>query len=430
LLLVFFLPAFMLRGCGANEEKINIIKGSGASNNSLMLSFNQLCRGNAEGFLADGAGLLVSENDADKLNLYSVDTKTTEKTLLLSIADTQNCQIVLSPTGRKVLCSNRLISLSDSSSKLLPTPPRPYLTIPKGFPPLPFYSFSQTGELYFTDPFYYISKYYNRLMSDALLSGSPYKGIPRFMRLGDVKTPAPSVPSTPPDDSALSENGLKFLLRLSGIKVPDDITYIKDMLILEDELKIFFIGYDSKTGHTPLYMADLYSALFITLCDNASLWSLSADRKLIAFIEYPETGKQFETLYTIDIYGENRKMLLGLSSFSGIQWSPTGDYIAYSGGEDLECDIGIIRKDGKDNEFLTHGMSSSGQPHWSKDSSRIAFTSSKSSPSVYVITLNMAMETPYPQYDPIPSNKREIVLWLKKILTMETANILSSGEDA
>jgi Tol biopolymer transport system component len=176
-------------------------------------------------------------------------------------------------------------------------------------------------------------------------------------------------------------------------------------------------------------MADLYSAAFNMLCGNVFTFSLSPDTKLIAFIEYPEEGKQFDTLYTVDISGQNKNMLLGLSDFSGIQWSPTGDYIAYSGGKDSERDIGIIRKDGTDNELLTHGMSSTGEPHWSKDSSRIAFTSSKSSPFVYIITLNMAMEAPSYKGKSIPSQKREMVSWLKNLLAKETENILSSGED-
>jgi|GEM_PF-2228849 len=402
----------MLTACSSNDEKVNVIKGPGAANDSQMVSFNELCEGTAAGFLGNSENLLVTRKDSREYKLFSVNTVSKESSFVCSVSsDNEDYLFEIAPDGKKLIFNNRLVDIESKQSSFLPNAGIPPGYKPDGFPTLQSYSFTKDSEVILSSPFHYIKKYY-ALSRTSFDNGTvPETRHILFMEVGErIKEPTPNM--------------------FSGIKVPD-ITSLKDPKLLLDELKYVFIGFSKDAGQTPLYVFDFFKKSFVLIDENVRTYDLSPDRKKAAYVKKSEKSGFPDTLLTFDLETGEKKELKSSSLISGIKWSQSSSWIAYSAGENTECDIGIVKADGSANEQLTYGMHSGEMLAWSRSGSKLAFTSrgqkTSEAPKVYIITLNIKETydiTGNTDNDPA---RRQMLRQLSDIIKKETSTVFKQG---
>jgi hypothetical protein len=400
-------------GCEDENERINIIKGPGAANSSLLIGFSELCGGSVEGFAGQGDDLLVSRSSGGNLDFLSVNASSEEEKPVYSTSEPGSYSLEISPDGSRFIFNNQLVSLADGSAVRLPDVNTGISAGAAGFPPVSSYTFIGESEAVLSDPFYYIGRYGDTPARKSQEAGRSYV----FARLstryaGDI------VKQSPPNP-------------FGSAKFPG-ITALKDPLLLTGELKYIFIGYDEITGKTPLYVLDFSSEDFLILDENAAGFSLSPDRSRIAYIARDPDGASPDRLFISNLDGSGRNELLAQNSLVHVAWSKNSGWIAYCGGDRSRKDIGIIREDGKGNEMLTYGMNASGKLSWSHSGSRLAFTSKpgalEGKPKVYLITLNLSADKEYtagPVKNPERSKMSELLL---ETLRKETRLVMKRGK--
>jgi Tol biopolymer transport system component len=121
---------------------------------------------------------------------------------------------------------------------------------------------------------------------------------------------------------------------------------------------------------------------------------------------------------------------MALEYLSGIEWSPNGVWIAWSGGRKDRCDVGILKADGASSEQLTNAMYAGGRLAWSAEGGRLAFTSlaAGKSPETYIVTLagtDRPAVAAQPASDPA---RARLSAQLLDMLRRETALVLKSGK--
>lgn len=402
--LTFFI--LLMFGCTSKEGKVNVIKGPGSANNSLMVSFNELCTGEAEGFLGKGDHILVSKEVDEKRIFSVVNSASKEEDTLLSVQAGKNYSLEISQDGTKLLFNNLLVDIETKKAIHLPVLEELTLLKSEEFIYPPSYSFVNKNEVVLTDPFYYITKFYP-LMKEA----SGFRLDSGYRRINfEIAY-----------DSKLNKDIIKDFAK---IKKPD-IDYIKKPKLLLDELKYTFIGYLKSSKNTRLYVLDLYKKEFKVIDNNVKDYTLSPDHRKIAYIKTDTRSPYSYSLFTANIDRTNRREVLQLPFISGLEWSKNSDWIAYSGGKSSSCDIGIIKEDGRQREQLTHGMNSTDKLSWSPSGDKIAFTSYGSSdPRVYIIKLNIE-DRPYTSEKNYKSQERSAMSkMLLETLRKETTSVM------
>jgi hypothetical protein len=397
-------------GCREDGEKINVIKGPGAANNSIMAGFNELCDGSSEGFASDDSTLITSEKLDGGYRFYAVNLRSGEKRQVFSGTVKDGYCFQMSPGGGSFLCNNHLVEIGTGRAEYLPEADGLTGKQPDGYPSLPSYAFLDDREVILVSPFYYIRKYY--------MHASGSFGVAEAVNSGRV---------------ALAETGEKLvrpeLNMFRDITAPD-LDYIKEPVLLLDELKYIFIGCKGAAGETLLYAFDFFTGKFNLIDKDVKSYSVSSDRKKVAYIKSEPAGRQRDILCVSALDGTDKRELADFSEISGAKWSPGGNWIAYSAGNEDGCDIGIIKPDGGSGEQLTHGMYSSGSPFWSPSESMLAFTSSGAgnhfgAPKVYIIKLNhtAGAQNPEPEAQPDPSREKK-KQQLLDILRRETSSVM------
>lgn len=363
----------ILAGCSSADEKINIIKGPGNANNSYMVGLNELCIGSVEAFIGENDDLLISNKSSKGYEFSRINVVSKENESIISMLVDDNYTLEVSSDGKRFICNDYLVDIYEKNSRIL----APYNLVkeprPAGFPIVPSYSFTMGNELIFTDPFYYTKKYYKDPVKKTT-TGLEHKPQPiSFVQLGDMKQKA-------------------YPYTFTDLKVPE-ISYLKDPILLLEDLKYVFTGYNKNTGESSLYVFDLFTKEFIQIDDAIKAYTLSPDGKLIAYIKKIGGSTPGNKLFVTTINGEDKKEILDLYNINGIVWSPNSTWIAYSGGEKSKNDIGIIKTDGSGHEQLTNGMNSTNKLAWSHSGSKLAFTTFESNTAsnlkVYIITLNI-----------------------------------------
>lgn len=399
---ILLFSLLLATSCSSHENaKVNIIKGAGQANNSLMIGFNMLCSGRLEGFLGDSGAILASRQANGNRVFYSVGLKDKKERRLLEVPADSDYHVEISEDGSQFLYNNYLVNTSTGIYDTFAELKTDAAAVPAGFTHPPSYSFAGGNEALLTDPFYYIAKYYSPLKAAKTknLLSVKYK----TMLLNDR--------AAQPD-----------LGNLGSIKVPD-VSYIKDPCLLLNKLKYTFIGYKRNTGDTPLYLFDIYTRQFQLIDTGVKCYSISPDGMKIAYVKNTARSSSEDALFTADISGTAKKQLVTLPSISGITWSGGSSWIAYSGGEKPDSDIWIIKRDGTGQEQMTHGMYASGRIEWSGSGNLISFTSKPggSNEQIYVIHLNLPPEEAAKNSGAADSSKEPAVRKVLQLLRDETA---------
>jgi hypothetical protein len=388
-----------LPSCGIEEEKISIIKGSGSANSSLMVSFNELCAGEVEGFLGRGDQILVSRASDGVYVLSAVDAASKEEDVLITVKNEQGCTPEISQDGKKFLLNNILIDIETKESKVFPAVEEVMLRNPDGIPHPPSYSFIGSSEVALTDPFFYIMKYYFTITEAGSINAN--------------KT-----------ESEIKEG-------FSKIQRPD-IDYIISPKLIPEDLLYVFIGYRNSTQVRYLYVLDLYEKEFKLLNENVKTYRLSPDKKKIAYIRTNKGTSGSDTLITINTDGTDKKELVQMPHIAGLEWSHSGGWIALSAGEKGGCDISIIKSDGTHKEQLTHGMNPSDKLSWSYTGDKIAFTSGEGKPSpeyrVYIIKLNIEDTSRIARNEPRSFERGKMSKLLIETLRKETDTLINQSK--
>lgn len=391
----------ILYGCALQgSEKVNFIPGPGSANSSLLVGFSKLCQGSAERLLGGGR-LLVSRREEIGLSLYLLDVSTKAGRLVAHSENEGGYSLQVSPTGESLLLDNLFVNIEDGKTSVIPyTPPQ------HGGPSAPGYSYTREGELLLSNPFYYRDKYMSGEKTG--LSGGGTTESAGFIKLGD------------PGGQHLPES-------LRGLELPEP-EYIKAPFFSLEGLLYSFIGVNSQTGTSLLYVFDLYTKEFRLIGDKVLSYELSPDLKKLLYISESPADKDVYSLWTANIDGTEKKELLRRTVINGAAWSPDAQWIAYSGSNSREADIGLIKTDGSRREQLTYGMDTRGSPVWWSDGSKLAFTSSpEGKPEVYLISLNLKTEAVGVQ-ETTPDRTR-LSKELLDFMRRETAEILKKNAD-
>ncbi|MCX7920797.1 MAG: hypothetical protein N3B21_02050 [Clostridia bacterium] len=412
LTLTLVLLLTLTTSCKSTTEKINIIPGGGSANNSLMVSFNELCPGTVESFIEISDKLLITRKDGHKINFYKINPQTKEEKLVFSTITSDNPQIEISPDRKYFLYDNYLVDIEKAQRTILPEAPSLRKSMPRTFTDVPLYSFLGENEVIFSNPYFYLKNYYS-IAQNTLDNFIPKIQLLSMTKLGG-KNPSPVI------------NNFK------GIDVPD-ISYISKPKFLDHDLKYIFIGFNKNTDENSLYILDLFAKKFILIDSNIKDYALSPDCKSLAYIKKVNDDKPVNKLYLIDTEEENKEELAELPSISGLSWSYDSQWVAYSGGEQSKSDIWVTSRDKKVNEQLTYGMYTTSKLAWSQSGNKVAFTSSPAStsgkPSTYIVSLNIpASNTALPKHAP-DQVKQPIVLQLIDIVRYETARMLQNQKN-
>lgn len=375
LLTFTIMAAVLLSACQSQENRVNIIKGPGNANNSLMVGFNELCEGTAEGFLGNSDTLLVSRKSPGGREFFTIHTVTKEKNVIFTGLIADSCAVEISPDGGQFICGNYLVDLESKKVRLLHDPGTAKEPGAAAYSNPPSYSFAGRNEVLLVDPFYYIKKYYSGDRKSYNMQNYSETNRLSFAYIGE-KTQGPD------------------LKGFNSLKLPE-ITHLSSPTFLPDEMKYIFIGFKQARRETPLYVLDLFLKKFILIDEDVKTYTLSPDKKTIAYIEKSsDRDTPLNRVFTANLEGEGKKELLTMYNMTGIEWSRNSNWIAYSGGEKGKSDAGIIQADGTGNEQLTHGMAAGAGLAWSHSGNRLAFTSgtedTSPGPRVYIIALNMA----------------------------------------
>ncbi|MCX8129819.1 MAG: hypothetical protein N3I35_06940 [Clostridia bacterium] len=373
----------LFTGC-KSEEKVNVIKGAGMANSSLMVSFNELCKGSVEGFLGKDENLLIYRKSGSTYSYHIIDTKSGTDTLMFTSDSAYKEYTEISPDGNKVIINDLLFDrirreqthLPDGMDKV------PGNTDPQ---PLPSYMFTKDSELLMINPMIYIKKYKKMITSISK----------------DIELP--------------------------------DLTAIGSLKVLPRQLKCVFTGKSSASSGMSLYTFDLYSKEFLLVDDNILDFSISPTEDSIAYIRKNSDEESGHELHITGLDDNKKRKIATQGKISGMEWSPNGNWIAYSGGKGQESDVWIVKRDGVLNEQLTQSMFSTGKLDWSSSGKLLAFTSdayaksenqSVSDSTVYTVTLNIDDPENIPKTAGQGPERVLLEKELIKILREETAAIL------
>jgi len=343
-----------MSGCKSGTEKINIIKGAGQANNSLLVNLKQLGNGEIEGFLK-GDDILLCNSDANGKNFFKINSSTNEKLTLPTLPVAYGAQLQISPDGEQFVVDNSLVNIKANKWLSLPNlinEPSTSLNAKTVFMPLNSYSymFTDESELLYTNPYYYVTKYLGT----------------------DIKSSAAKSPSKK------EYNDLLALERhFKPFKLPDIALALSQPELLIDDLECIFIGFDNKTNKTCLYVFDLFSNKFKLIDENVRSYSISFDRKKIAYIKMAENESGQDKLLVSNMDGTAKKELATLPALVGLAWSKADSWIAFSGGEKSNYDIWVVKSNGTAKEQLTNGLFSTDKLFWSDNGNKVAFTSNK-----------------------------------------------------
>lgn len=398
LYLLLTISLIFITGCSSKGEKVNVIKGAGMANNSLMVNFTELTPGHAAGFLGESENLLIRQMNKDGYDIASINIKTKETTVLFSTNDRSDFHLEISPDGSSFICNSYLIDINSRQQTFLPETTGGKIPRPAHVSVLPGYSFSESSELLLTDPYHYIEKYFGKtLKSD---SGK------EIINVGDKRT----VPD---------------LSKYNNINLPD-IDYISAPILIPTQLRYIFKGYKKGNDEAILYNLDLMTGKFNVVDNDVHAFAVSPDKQRIAYIKKTSGKNAVSKLYTIYTDGQQKKELTDLPDITGLTWSYDAGWIAYSGGEDSRNDVWLIKSDGSSNEQLTHGMYSTEDLSWSRNGSFLAFTSSLSSSDnarTYIITLSTPLANTQQAVKPLDTQRQSGAYELLELIRSETALI-------
>lgn len=401
-LFFIMLLALAFSGCSPTENKINIIKGAGNANNSLVLSFSELCPGTVEGFGADNDNVLISVRNGEKLELYNINADTREREFIFSAVADEHYYTEVSPDGRNIILNDQLISLESREASYLP--PQPLNNARPGrMDNIPRYSFFEGSEVILTDPYYYLNKYFKVSLNRVGEGHSTSYGI---ILAGDIRT-------------TLRPESYK------AIKAPE-IDAILDFKLIPRALKFVFTGIKSQTGDVGLYAFDFTARKFTLLDSNVRFFSISPDGNSIAYVKNAPGQTSVTALCTSMLNGEGKKELDTLEEINSVAWSSDSQWVAYSGSNNSSSDVFVCKYDGSAQEQLTSNINSAGKLAWKGN--RLAFTSvyenKETPPTTYIITLNTDNTESLPFSNIVPGNQtlyKQLVDFLRK----ETSVVLS-----
>jgi len=155
-----------------------------------------------------------------------------------------------------------------------------------------------------------------------------------------------------------SPDGAKLLMTMSRGKSPN--LYLKDLASGKLERLTYHFGADS----TPTF---------------------SPDARQIAFVSDRSGNPQ---IYVLDLKTTQARKLTNLNWCDAPAWSPTGEWIAFSGRANRldKMDIFLVDMTGMQIRQLTHGEGSNEDPSWSTDGRLLAFSSTRDGRSqIYVM---------------------------------------------
>ena len=155
-----------------------------------------------------------------------------------------------------------------------------------------------------------------------------------------------------------SPDGTKLLMTLSRGKSPN--LYLKDLAAGSVERLTFHFGADS----TPTF---------------------SPDARQVAFVSDRSGNPQ---IYVLDLATKRARRLSNLNWCDSPAWSPTGEWIAFSGRANRKdkMDVFLVDVTGAQVRQLTHGEGSNEDPTWSPDGRLLAFSSTRGGRSqIYVM---------------------------------------------
>lgn len=394
-LLAMALVFVVFAGCSQQEGKVNVIKGPGTANSSLMVSFSELCTGEAEGFAGNPDNLVVSQNNGTERVFSLVNIPTTQTTPLLSIISGSSPSFQLSPNGRKLLVNDLLYDLDESKKDYLP-PVEAEITAKVSLPSyLPSYSFIGGAEPVLSNPYYYIRRYGNVLPVIAL---RPFEAAAsRVIPAGDTTLP-------------------KASLNVDLISMPS---------FLPGELRYLFIGHKNASADPKLYSFDIVNRKLSQIDTGVGSYAVSPDGGFIAYVKKTRDDDTAEKLIIADANGDAKKELHTAPSIAGIAWSSSSEWLAFSAGEPSRGDVHVIKPDGSSREKLTQGMNAGGKLAWW--GKRLAFTSVNNGISkVYTILLNIEDKGYLPEVQVAPE-KQEAYDRLLEVLRSETLKVRKSG---
>lgn len=133
-------------------------------------------------------------------------------------------------------------------------------------------------------------------------------------------------------------------------------------------------------GRSPnLYLKNLQTGKLERLTSHFgadSTPTFSPDARQVAFVSDRSGNPQ---IYALDLSTKQARRLSGLNWCDAPAWSPTGEWIAFSGRAHHKdkMDIFLVDVTGSQVRQLTHGEGSNEDPTWSPDGRLIAFSSTR-----------------------------------------------------
>jgi len=398
------LAVVILSGC-SSSNKVTVIKGSGTSNNSLLVGLNEISKGDVEGFA--GERLIIREDkNSSEAEFYSMDIRTKEKKLVLSCAYKENLKLSISKDNKFVIYDKSLADLEKNTVSTLPEV-NPQIRRTFTLLGVPDYCFYGDHEVLVANPLIYMNRYLGVKVYGMLGNSGDFSL--KFKKTGD------SIKQKEPDFGA--------------IKAPD-IKGIKDSVIDMERCRFIFIGTSTEENRDDLYILDLFKKEFIQVDTDVSLFALNPSGSGIAYVKN-ETGEKVQKLIVSYMSSNEKKELDSQKDILGVSWSSDGAWIAYSGGENGKNDMFIIKPDAESKEQLTQGMNLDGSIAWAQSNDRIAFTTNGNEAykdkRVYLASLNINSGSQKDDTQNFEAERQNAAIQLLGLMREVTQDVIESS---
>lgn len=367
-LLIGTFVVISLSSCLLNADQIVVVKTDVANKYNFssfikVVSINQTTEGRVKGFMVGDKYIVVSRSVGNETRIYRVSTKDPTNVIeTLKTGSNIEPTVEIAPTTNSLIVNDEYINIDRNTTVKMPYALK-YFKYPVA-PLFPMYSFLDR-----TTPVNIDVSFYNDI-----ITSSGYEN-PDATKYTNLKT----------------IYGILFAKNSTWISNLNSI--MKQHFSFETQKYIFLSGtLPTDNNFGTLWCYDFYANNLTKLDDNVRTFDFSEAAGKLAYIK--RDTKDSVVVCDLNSDSLSKKTIATYTEINNAKFSPKGNWLVCSAGEQNKNDIVLMSWDGYVSQQLTFGYNTTGDFAWSNSGSEIDFTSitgtsSDLRPATYSLKLSM-----------------------------------------